>query len=464
MDHWKRFSHAWSGRGAADPAPLYLALADVLAREVGAGRLAAGQRLPPQRELARQLGMDVTTVSRAMREAQQRGLVLTRGRSGSFIASPRSVAAPAGTTIDLSINLPPAPEASFEAEFRDILAAAARQVEARELLGYPMRGRAAIHAQAGARWCAHLKLQVAVERIVVAGGAQQALLGLVALLCQPGDAILTAALTYPGLLAIARKAGVRVVGVEQDEEGVLPEAVDQACRRAKPRLLYLVPTFQNPTTATAGPARRAALAEVVRRRGIALIEDDGHAALLDPGLAPVSALVPERAYYVAGLSKAISPGLRTAYIAAPATAAATLNATLLGLGQFPAPIAARAAAEAIERGVAVRAAAAMRGVAAARWKAAHVFLPELRAGVARTNHFGWLPLPGRWSSEAFAERARVAGVGVTPATAFMAGNGPPAPGVRVCLGAADSLEELTQAMELLARVRSEDPVGIRAYY
>ncbi|MBK8005723.1 MAG: aminotransferase class I/II-fold pyridoxal phosphate-dependent enzyme [Gemmatimonadetes bacterium] len=239
-----------------------------------------------------------------------------------------------------------------------------------------MRGRSAVHGVAGARWCRELKLEVPPERIVVAGGAQQALLGLVALLCQPGDAILTAQLTYPGLLAIARKAHVRVVGVAQDDEGVLPEAVDQACRRAKPRFLYLVPTFQNPTTATASAARRAAIAEVVRRRGITLIEDDGHAALLSPGLAPVSALVPERAFYVAGLSKAVSPGLRTAYVATPPGAAQALNDTLFGLGLFPAPI-----AVSLKR----------RGDHAGAWRRG----PRRRCGVRRRCAGSWRVAPAR---------------------------------------------------------------------
>ncbi|MBK8005724.1 MAG: GntR family transcriptional regulator [Gemmatimonadetes bacterium] len=75
------------GRAAVGRAgPLYLGLADFLAQQVGAGAPAGGQRLPAQRELGRRLGMDVTTISRAMREAQQRGLVVTRGRAGSFVA------------------------------------------------------------------------------------------------------------------------------------------------------------------------------------------------------------------------------------------------------------------------------------------------------------------------------------------------------------------------------------------
>lgn len=463
MDPWQRFSRAWAGQRSAEPGPLYLGLADFLARQVGAGQLAGGQRLPPQRELARRLGMDVTTISRAMREAQQRGLVVTRGRAGSFVAPPALPRA-ITSTIDLSINLPPSPGPGIESELRELLADSARRTDARELLGYPMRGRSAVHGVAGARWCREVRLEVPPERIVVAGGAQQALLGFLALLCQPGDAILTAQLTYPGLLAIARKAHVRVVGVAQDEEGVLPEAVDQACRRAKPRFLYLVPTFQNPTTATASAARRAAIAEVVRRRGITLIEDDGHAALLSPGLAPVSALVPERAFYVAGLSKAVSPGLRTAYVATPPGAAQALNATLFGLGLFPAPVAVSAGTEAVMRGVATRAAAAVRGEAASRWELAGRLLPELRAGAARTNHFGWLPLPPRWGSDAFAERARAAGVAVTPASAFSAEAAPSKSGVRVCLGAAESAAELTQALEVLAALLKEHDAAIRAYY
>jgi DNA-binding transcriptional MocR family regulator len=175
--------------------------------------------------------------------------------------------------------------------------------------------------------------------------------------------------------------------------------------------------------------------------------------------------VPERSYYLSGLSKSVSPGLRTAFVVAPsAEESSRLRAALVSLGQFPAPIAAAAAAAAVDRGIATAAAAAMRRGAAARWTVAADILPELQSGADTTNHFGWLRLPARWRGDAFATRVRALGVEVTPASAFAVTPGLSVAAVRVCLGAPATLKQLAGGLEVLAATLAEDPAVIRVYY
>jgi len=118
--------------------------------------------------------------------------------------------------------------------------------------------------------------------------------------------VLTEGLTYPGIKAAAGKLGLRLVGVAMDEQGILPDALGSACRQHKPKAIYLVPTMHNPTTATQSPSRRKAVAEIIRKAGAILIEDDAYGSL-DPSISPIANLIPERTYLAVCLSKCIAP-------------------------------------------------------------------------------------------------------------------------------------------------------------
>ena len=133
--------------------------------------------------------------------------------------------------------------------------------------------------------------------------------------------MLTEALTFPGIKAAAAQLGVRLVGVAMDDDGVRPDALDEACRKHKPKAVYLVPTLHNPTTATMGPARRKAVADIIRKRDTILIEDDVYGPL-EPPASPIANLIPERTYLAASSPKCIAPALRVAYLLAPDAAPA----------------------------------------------------------------------------------------------------------------------------------------------
>ena len=448
----------WVPRLPRDRGPTYVALAEALSDAVQSGHLAAGTRLPPQRTLAKDLGIDLTTVSRAMALAQTRGLVVARGRAGSFVARSKQQSIPALTMVDLSVNYPPPLSEDLQKAMRGTFREVVQNADASELLDYP-RSSWVDHTAQAARWCGMLRLPVEESRIAVAGGAQQALLAITSVLCERGDTIVASGLTYPGMMTIARRLGVRVVGVDFDAHGIIPEALEEALRRLQARYVYVVPTFDNPTTATADIRRRAKLAAVIDKAGAYLVEDDGHAALLEKPIAPLSSLIPERSYYVSSLSKSVSPGLRTAYVVTPSAQAATkLSTTLIALGQFPAPVVVSVSSKLIESGTATEMTAGMRQSASERWEIAHRVLPELQAGVTDTNHFGWLPLPRAWRAENFADRTRSMGTAVTAASAFAVSTRFAVGAVRVCLGAPASLEVLESALTVIASILRDDSV------
>jgi DNA-binding transcriptional MocR family regulator len=112
-----------------------------------------------------------------------------------------------------------------------------------------------------------------------------------------------------------------------DEAGILPDALNNACRDHAPKALYLIPTIQNPTTATMPLSRREEVAEILRANDVLLLEDDAY-GLLDPMAVPLAVLVPERTYFASSLSKCIAPGLRVSFLLTPDQESAGLVAAV----------------------------------------------------------------------------------------------------------------------------------------
>ncbi|WP_341716396.1 PLP-dependent aminotransferase family protein [Micromonospora sp. FIMYZ51] len=171
-------------------------------------------------------------------------------------------------------------------------------------------------------------LSTGASDLLTTNGSQQALTMLTTALVDPGDVVLVAAPTYLAALQCFHLAGARVVPVAGDAHGIAPDALTEACRRYRPSLLYLIPTFANPTGHTMPLDRRRELAEVARRHSVWIVEDDPYGELRYRGehLPPVAALpeAGEATVYVGSFSKTSAPGLRLGWVRAPGSLRRTL--------------------------------------------------------------------------------------------------------------------------------------------
>ncbi|GGW77700.1 aminotransferase [Streptomyces lucensis JCM 4490] len=160
------------------------------------------------------------------------------------------------------------------------------------------------------------------DDLLITTGSQQALSLLATALLEPGDTVLVESPCYLAALQVFALAGARVVAVPGDADGVDPRALEEAAGRERPKLLYLVPTFQNPTGRTMPAARRAAVAAVAARRGLWIVEDDPYGELrYDGERVPWIASLPgaeDRTVLLGSLSKVMAPGLRLGWLRAPA--------------------------------------------------------------------------------------------------------------------------------------------------
>ena len=441
--------------------PRYLAIADALARDIGAGRLKAGDRLPTHRDLAWHLGVTVGTVSRAYAEAERRGLTSGEVGRGTFVnvpASPDHIyrwhAATPGTIHMRSA--PPMPCAE-EGEIAAVMARVAAGPRAMEMMQYQSQRGLPEHREAGALWVSRSGYEVTAEQITISAGAHHGVLIALAAVTRPGDHIVSDSLTYPGIRSLARLLGLRLDGLERDADGPLPDAFEEACRTHDVKAIYLCPNQHNPTSLTMPEDRRRDLTEIARRFGVAVIEDDTFGFLDGTEPAPIAAHLPELGYYVVGLSKTVSPGLRTGYVVAPEKAQSRLGNAVHSTCWMACPLTAEIGSELIRSGVAAKVAAGRKRESTLRSLLAREALAGWDFDCSEGSTFLWLRLPEPWRSSEFAAEAERRGVLVTPSDPFMVGRRESAPAVRVCFGPPRDHDELRRGLAILVEQLREGP-------
>ena len=447
--------------------PRYLAIADIIADDVKSGRLADGDRLPPQRTLAKRLSIDFTTVARGYVEAQRRGLIDSRVGQGTFVRAakaPRRAArlGDQGDIVDLSMNLPPEPtDADLVSRMREGLADVARDLVG--LLRYQGFGGSRADKEAASAWLGRRALVPKQERVFVTPGAHPAIHAILSMLARGGDRVLCEAITYPGVRSIAAQLGLELVGLPMDAEGIDPDALDDACRRSAPKALYLNPPLQNPTTLTMPERRREAIAGVARHYGLPIVEDDAYGFIPASGVHPIASIAPDLTWHIAGLAKCIGAGLRAAYVVAPdARSGWPFAAALRASNVMASPLTVALATRWIEDGTADTLLRFIRTETAARQTLAAAILPP---GSFRANPLSfhlWVPLPRPWTRSAFIGHMRATGIGVVASDAFFVA-GEPDEHVRVCLGGPASRERVRSALEFMAHTLEAEPAMSSSY-
>ncbi len=334
------------------PVPVYKQIAEGVMQAAADGRLQAGQRLPPTRDLARQLGVNRQTVVAAYDYLAEQGRVQSHTGRGTFLTTPatgleldqkssdghewwasfsRAVDGPgvegllafyrtanAEACISFAGSYPARdllPVDRFSAAMQNALADRGAEV----LVYGPTAGHGPLRESIAARMIG-AGSRVDPEEILITNGAQQAIELVFHTFLERGDPVIIEEPTYTGALSVLRSLGARVIGIPMDREGIRPDLLAIALERHRPKLMYVQPTFQNPTTAVMSSDRRREVLDLARRNRCLIVEDDWADGLRFEGdpLPSLHAMDPERrVIYLNTFSKKLLPGLRVGWVAAP---------------------------------------------------------------------------------------------------------------------------------------------------
>lgn len=313
--------------------PIYVRLADRIERDISAGLLAAGAKLPPQRDLAYDLGVTVGTVGRAYALMRERGLLSGEVGRGTYVRGKGveggKASAPAGEDSPLAdgtrlydapaeklrFDSTAAPDVGQSDEIRALLDEIGREHPS-ELASYTRRFPQS-WSTAGVSWLARNGFRPTPECIVPTLGVHAGVMAAISAATAPGDGIAFEHVTYSQLARSTRLIGRRTMLAASDAEGVIPEDFERLCAQRHPKMAFLMPTAQNPTLSIMPEARRRQIAAIAARHNVLLVEDDLYGAMTDDPTPLLSEFAPDRTFVVGGLSKSVAAGVRGGWVLCP---------------------------------------------------------------------------------------------------------------------------------------------------
>ncbi len=439
--------------------PKYQSIAEDLAQAILNGQVPMGEKLPPQRNLAHRLGVTTGTISRAYAILERQGLATARVGDGTYVRSAehvRSSESPDQQPIDLAHNVAMVGDesAALQTAFQTLTTDPELM---RQVLSYQSETGMRRHREAGAQWLRRFGTSGQWSRVMVTHGAQHGLACVLRTVARPGDAVLTESLSYPGLQALARSMRLQLIGIETDEHGMVPQALERAAKTFDTKFVYCAPTLHNPTAATMPMARREAVAAVMRTHGLFIIEDCVHAAMQANPLPALSTWLPEQSFLLSSFSKVLAPGLRVGYVEAAPAWLSKFAASMRADSWMVAPLLPEIATRWLESGTMEGLIAQQRQMTAQRLERARAVLQGLDFKTDPEFPLIWLPLPEPWRAGQFAAALRQAGVLVRTADHFAVGRSPAPHAIRISLNAPASVEQLEGGLQILKALIDSPP-------
>lgn len=432
INSFENYPMSWKPKLEKTNKPIYLSLADQLEKDIANGVLLPGTKLPPQRELADFLDINVSTISRAFKVCEKKGLLSGAIGSGTFVSY--DVNANIFMTPDHVSHLVemgsmmPETEAVSKGKIIELLQKMIAEPDFEKLLQYgSLEGRA---------WQR--------EAAVLAG------------LFQPGDKIGTDPLTYPGIKSAAKMLGIQLVPIKHENNEISEEGLLYACKNENIKGVYIIPNYQNPTTHIMSEDCRRMIARTAKEKNLIVIEDGINSLLMEKPLSAVAAYATEKTIYIVSMSKSVAPALRLAYIATPKHYMNDLKTALYNINisqsMFLMELASRMiASKNVDKLVDER-----RQRIRKRNALVNKYLEGYEIMGDDEVIFRWLILPEGIEAEQFQDKALKKGVKVYTAERFTVGNTKPIEAVRLAVAAPESSEELEKGLKILKELLEEN--------
>ncbi len=451
--------------------PLHVSLATMIANAIEDGRLPPGEQLPTHRNLADELGLSVNTVSKAYDLLRRQNLIDGQIGRGSYVIEasgtgdqPFNFESEPENLFDMSISRP-----LFNSQHVDAMHSTLNDMQAKldpalYLSTRPNLGHES-HRKAGVKWLSYCGLQTVIDSVIMTNGVTHGLSAALSAIMRPGDVVLSDMVTHHLMASSASYFGYRHVGLETDKYGIRPDALEKACVEKAPKVLYILPSLANPIVHMMPESRRNQIADIARKYGLYIIENDAFGPVASDRQLPISSLVPELAVYLTTFTKCTVSGLRAGYAVVPDHLMPAMTARLIVFGWMATPLICELASRWVEDGTAKSLAEWQRREIRNRYE---ISIQELEGhdwtGHPASLHL-WLRLDGDWDSSSFVAHARELNVAVSPENPFLSPKAPPQNAVRVSVGSIRDANRFRQGLGLLAGLmrRPREPLPQFAY-
>lgn len=459
VNSFDNYPMTWKPNISTISGPLYKALADLLEEDIQNGTLKPGDKLPPQRELADFLDVNLSTISRAFKLCEQKGLISGAIGKGTYISSDANVNStllnPANTKnlIEMGATYPPYAQNKYIIKFIENML---HQPNSDKFLEYSSPCGTLAQRLSGVKWLKKLNLNVTEENVLLASGGQNALCAVLSSLFQSGDRIGTDPLIYSGLKTLAKMLGIQLVPIMQKMNEMSPMALKNYCKNNELKGIYLIPDHQNPTTHSMSLKTRKEIAEIAKEYNLIIIEDGINSMLIENHITPIAALAPDQTIYISSISKVLCAGLRVSFIAAPHIYKKALESALYNINMMVSPLNAEIVHQLINSPIGDKIVRERRNMIIERSTLTNTILNDFEILGDKYCNFRWLLLPEGWNGKIFETCAKNSGVQIYCAERFAIGNVSVPAAVRISITAPKDLAELERGLNIIKSILQHD--------
>ncbi|MDF2885348.1 MAG: transcriptional regulator, GntR family with aminotransferase domain containing protein [Clostridiaceae bacterium] len=459
VNSFDNYPMTWKPNISNKNGPLYKVLANLLEQDIKNGVLKPGDKLPPQRELADFLDVNLSTISRTFKLCLQKGLISGEVGRGTYISSDVNVNStllnPIDTKnlIEMGATYPPYTQNKYVIKFIENML---HRPGADKFLEYASPCGTPTQKNSGIKWLKKLNLNVSEENILLSSGGQNALCAILSSLFQSGDRIGTDPLIYSGLKTLAKMLGIQLVPITQKMNEMSPVALKNYCKNTELKGIYLIPDYQNPTTHTMSLKTREEIAEIAKEYNLIIIEDGINGLLSENHIIPIAALLPNQTIYISSISKTLCAGLRISFIASPLIYKKTLESALYNINMMVSPFNAEIVHKLINSSLGDKIIRKHREMVIKRSNLTDNILNDFNIFGDKYCYFRWLILPEGWNGKNFEICAKNAGVQVYCAERFAIGNAEVPSAIRISITAPKDLKELKKGLKIIKTMLQHD--------
>lgn len=437
----------------------YLALHEKLRGDIETGKLASGQKLPPVRELAWSLGITPGTVARAYQKGTDEGLLTAVVGRGTFVAEAPDGDADVDVRDISPVNLRSmrTPDVGQEDAFRQALLAMSKR-SVKRYAQYPDAEDYQPLQRALCDWLKLVNLRAEPEDIVPCYGAQNGLqIAMSTCIAGKKPVVLCEDHAFFGVRQVAEMLRIDLVGIGMDDEGMLPDALERACRETGASVLTTSSNVHNPTTIQTSHRRRLEIASICERYDLQIIDDDCWGN--EPSEAEsYRAICRERYWYVTSLTKMVAAGLRVGFVLCPPGQAKAATRTTRSMYHGISLPVAEITLELLRSGQAEAIRTKVMKVIADRVQRAINILGHCDIRWRAKVPYIWLYLPKGWRPSNFALHCERQNILIRTADEFTLRDGNPENAIRISLNANLPLDVYEGTLRKIAAMLAEPPL------
>lgn len=452
VNSFENYPMSWKPDISSMKPPLYKSLASAMENDILNGILKPGDKLPPQRELADFLDINLSTITRAFKICELKGLISGHIGRGTYVSSDAHVSSqlicsePQKNCINMGIASPLYNQNKYVTDFIKKLV---KKSDMTNFLKYTDPCGMISHRMTAQKYLKNFNIDTSLENIMICSGSQNALAIILTSLFNSGDKIATDPLTYPSLKTLANSLGIQLIPLPLLNNNIDFQTFDSLCKNINIKGIYLIPDLNNPTTNSMTLDERKHMAEVIKDNNLILIEDGIYSFANQDNLIPITSIVPEQSLYICSVSKSLCAGLRIGFMTVPNEFKNSIKEGICNINIVSSPFNAEIVCSMIESGLASKILNERKEMTLERNKVVDEILHNHTVLGSKYSPFRWLILPPHIDSQNFENDARKNGVEVYCASRFSVGNCNFDSAVRLSICSPETMEDLKKGLNIL---------------